>query len=125
MIIALPANEKKENTNICMSYGRCPFYMLYNTETKVTSFIENTAANDAGGAGIKASQSLVDKNVNIVLTQRCGENAAKVLNEASIKIYKTIHEQAIENIKSFEKNELKLLTTIHPGFHSNNQNGND
>ncbi|MCI1208207.1 MAG: NifB/NifX family molybdenum-iron cluster-binding protein [Treponema sp.] len=117
MIIAIPADERNENTTVCMSYGRCPFYMLYDTDKKNSIFLENSAAQDPGGAGIKASQLLVDKNVAVVLTPRCGENAAKVLNQAAVKIYKTVQNSAKDCIKAFEAGKLSLLTTIHPGFH--------
>ena len=118
MIIAIPVDEKNENSKVCVSYGRTPFYMFYNTETKTSEFIDNEAAQASGGAGIKASQMLVDKNVSVVLTIRCGQNAADVLNAANVKIYKTQAETAKENIEAYEKGELKILTDIHPGFHN-------
>lgn len=118
MIIAIPVDENNENTKVCVSYGRTPFYMFYNTETKTTEFVENEAAKASGGAGIQASQMLVDKNINVVLTIRCGQNAADVLNAANIKIYKTNSETAKANVDAFEKGELSELTDIHPGFHN-------
>lgn len=118
MIIAIPVDEKNENSKVCVSYGRTPYYMFYNTETKVTEFIDNEAAQVSGGAGIKASQMLVDKGVNVVLTIRCGQNAADVLNAAKVDIFKTKSEIAKDNIEAFEKGELEPLTDIHPGFHN-------
>ena len=118
MIIAIPVDEKNENSNVCVSYGRTPFYMFYNTETKTLEFIDNEAANASGGAGIKASQMLVDKDVNVVLTIRCGQNAADVLNAANVEIYKTQAETARANIEAFKKGELEPLTDFHPGFHN-------
>ena len=123
MIIAVPSDENNENTTVCMSYGRTPYYMLYNTETQKISFLSNTAKDDPGGAGIKASQLLVDNNVGIVLTQRCGENAAKVLSGADIRIYKTTVQGAKGSIESFERGELSILTNIHAGFHENTDSG--
>ena len=118
MIIAIPVDEKEANTKVCISYGRTPFFMLYNTDTKDSQFLDNSAASAAGGAGIKASQSLVDNKVDVVLTMRCGENAAEVLNGQDIKMYKTEFPTAKENIDAFLKNELSLLNDIHPGFHN-------
>lgn len=118
MIIAIPVDEKDINSKVCVSYGRTPYFMSYNTETKVSEFFDNEAANASGGAGIKASQILVDKGVNAVLTIRCGQNAADVLNAAKVEIYKTNAETANANVKAFEKGELSVLTNIHPGFHN-------
>lgn len=119
MILAVPANEDNENATVCMSYGRTPYYMLYDTETKKTSFLPNQAKDDQGGAGIRASQILLDHKVGAVLTQRCGENAAKVLEGASVKIYKATLPKVKDTITAFEKGELSLLTDIHTGFHGN------
>lgn len=118
MIIAIPVDEKDINSKVCVSYGRTPYYEFYNTETKTAEFIDNEAANASGGAGIQASQMLVDKGVETVLTIRCGQNAADVLNAANIDIYKTNAETANANIEAFEKGELSSLTDIHPGFHN-------
>ena len=56
---------------------------------KEGTFIENSAANSEGGAGIKAAQNVVDSKAEILITPRCGQNAADVLQAADIKIYKT------------------------------------
>ena len=117
MRIAIPVDEQNSDTTVCMSYGRTPFFMIYDTERKETSYLDNSAISAMGGAGIKASQSLVDAGAETVLTIRCGENAAEVLKAAGISLYKTVHKTAMENIEAFSKGELDLLTDIHPGFH--------
>ena len=117
MKIAIPVDEQNLETTVCMSYGRTPFFMIYDTDKKEASYLDNGAISAMGGAGIKASQSLVDAGAEVVLTQRLGENAAEVLNAAGISIYKTLHKKALENVKAFEQNELSVLTEIHAGFH--------
>jgi Uncharacterized conserved protein len=79
------------------------------------------AAESSGGAGIKAAQQLVDAGVSVLLTPRCGENAADVLGASKIKIYKSENITAEENIKKYINNELKLLCEIHPGIHGNGE----
>lgn len=69
-----------------------------------------------GGAGIKAAQLIVDENVQAVLTPRCGENAAQVLQAAGIALYKTNGTSLEENIRSFVQGELLLLDKIHAGL---------
>lgn len=118
MKIAIPADEKNINTVVCPSFGRAPFYMVYDTATKDTSFLVNDAAQSAGGAGIKAAQLLVDSGVEVVITPRYGENAAKVLIDAGVKAYKNIAGSAAENVTAYEKGQLALLEDFHPGFHN-------
>ncbi len=117
MKIAIPIDEKSLEGAVCASFGRTPFFLVYDTEAKKADYLVNDAANAQGGAGIKAAQFLVDAHADAILTVRCGENAAQVLQAAGIKIYKTAKQSAKDNINAFEKNKLEILSEIHPGFH--------
>lgn len=117
MKIAIPVNEKSIKSEVCPSFGRAPYYLIYDSETKVSVCIDNVAAQSAGGAGIKAAQTLVDNGIKIVIAPRYGENAARVLIDAFIIVYKNIAGTAEENIKAYENNQLDILADIHPGFH--------
>jgi predicted Fe-Mo cluster-binding NifX family protein len=71
-----------------------------------------------GGAGIKASQMLVDHGAKAIITYRCGDNAAQVLNAAKIEMYKAQDGSVSENIEKFKSGKLSLLSEIHPGLHN-------
>ncbi|NLM16099.1 MAG: dinitrogenase iron-molybdenum cofactor biosynthesis protein [Candidatus Riflebacteria bacterium] len=118
MRIAMPVNEKKAEGTINPSFGRAPYFLIYNTETKETVFVDNKAMESRGGAGIKAAQTLADNNVEALLVPRLGENAADALNAAEIKIYKTINDSIKDNIEAFAAGKLSLLEEIHEGFHA-------
>lgn len=118
MKIVIPANGESIESGVCQSFGRAPYFMVCNVETKQVIYLENIAANSQGGAGIKAAQSIVDNNVNILITPRCGENAAKVLKAAGIQIFKTINDSIGDNIEAYTNDELQLLEEIHAGFHN-------
>ena len=117
MKIAMPVEEKSMGTSICVSFGRTPYFIIYDTETKESTYLDNSGAASTGGAGIKAAQTLADHGVKALLTPRCGENAAEVLKAAEIEIYKTISTSAEENIHAFIAGTLPLLEEIHAGFH--------
>lgn len=118
MKIAIPVDEKSAQTGVCISFGRTPFFLFYDTETKQSEFFDNSAAASQGGAGIKAAQSLADNRADVLLTPRCGENAANVLKAADIKIYKTAGGSAMENIQAFMDGKLSVLEEIHAGLHN-------
>jgi hypothetical protein len=63
-------DENTDRTNVCISFGRAPFFMLYDSETKNASFIDNNAASSQGGAGIRAAQNIVDSKADALLTPR-------------------------------------------------------
>lgn len=117
MKVAIPVNENNCKEIVSPSFGRAPYYYIYDTMTKSGSFINNIAAQSAGGAGIKAAQLLVDNGVKIVIAPRYGENAAKVLLDANIKVFKNIAGSVEDNIFAYENNKLEFLADIHPGYH--------
>lgn len=117
MKIALPVNQKNIVSDICISFGRTPYLMIYDTLTKERLFFDNAAADSPGGAGIKTAQFVVDQGAQAVLTPRCGENSAQVLKAAGVKLYKTTGDSAAGEIEKFEAGTLAELSDIHPGFH--------
>lgn len=122
MKLGIPVDENNVGTKVCVSFGRAPYFMIYDTDIKESAFVTNTAADSAGGAGIKAAQIIVDNKVDVLLTPRSGENAADVLKEANIKIYKTTFSSAKENIDAYNEGKLAILDEVHSGFHGHGGN---
>jgi predicted Fe-Mo cluster-binding NifX family protein len=118
MKIAMPVEEKSMEGNVCQSFGRTPYFLIYDTDSKEALYLDNSAAASQGGAGIKAAQIIVDNNAVALLTPRCGQNAADVIQIANIEIYKTINESIKDNIEAFNNKKLNLLDEIHVGFHN-------
>lgn len=117
MKIAIPADHRSMDTVVCPSFGRSPYYLIYDREDNEATFIENNAAGSQGGAGIQAAQILVDQKVKAVLTPRCGKNAADVLKAAGIQLYKSRNVSLKENIEAYTTGQLEVLEDIHPGYH--------
>ncbi len=117
MKIAMPTDKKDLGANVCVSFGRAPYFLIYDTDTKESSFLDNTAAASASGAGIKAAQIIVDSGAKALLTPRCGQNAAEVISGADIKIYKTVHTTIKESLDAFAAGKLAILDEIHEGLH--------
>lgn len=117
MKIAIPTDDKSMKTSVCQSFGRTPYFLIYDTDTKESTFLDNSAAASQGGAGIKAAQTIVDSKAGVLLTPRCGENAAEVIHAANIKMYKTINASIMDNIDAYIEGKLTLLAEIHAGFH--------
>jgi len=118
MKIAIPVEDKSLQSKVCISFGRTPYFLIYDTDSKESSFIDNSAVASQGGAGIKAAQAIVDAGAGALITPRCGENAAEVFNAADVKLYKTKNDIVIDNIEAFSNGSLKELTEIHVGFHN-------
>lgn len=118
MKIAVPVEGLGNDTAVSASFGRAAGFLVFDNGEGTTKILSNDAAQSAGGAGIRAAQTVVDSGAMILLTPQCGGNAAKVLLAAGVKLYKTQPDvSASENIKRFLRGELTELSEIHEGFH--------
>lgn len=117
MVIAIPVDDNK--SDVCVSLGRSPYYFIHDTETTTTKYEVNPGATAEGGAGLVSAQFLLDQEIDTLITVRCGQNAADVLNETEIKIYKSLKGPgtAEENLKALLDGTLDLLDHFHAGFH--------
>ena len=122
MKIAIPVDEKTLEAKVCISFGRTSYFLIYDTKTKESIFLDNSAAASTGGAGIQAAQTLADNKADVLITPRCGQNAADVLKAAGIKIYKATVASAKQNIDAFIDGKLPPLEEIHAGFHGHGGN---
>lgn len=113
MKIAIPLDENKQD--VCIVLARAPYFMI--REDGKDSIVENPAAQAQGGAGLQVAQFLVDLNVNVLITVRCGENAAQVFRTAEMKIYKSANKAAKDDLDAAGEGKLKELTEFHGGFH--------
>ena len=118
MKIAIPTDKNSLDAPVADVFGRSAYYLIYDTDNQSAVFVDNTAAASQGGAGIKAAQLVVDQDVAAVLAPRCGENAAKIIQGAGIKLYQTVTGTLQENINAFNAGKLESLQDIHAGFHN-------
>ena len=78
------------------------FFQDEDTET----VMENPAAEAQGGAGIQAAQFLVDQGADVLITVRCGQNAADIFGATRMKIYKSAGETAAKDVERFSCREI-------------------
>ena len=117
MRIAIPVDGKSLEDNVSENFGRANYFLIYNHVSKEADFVNNTAITSQGGAGIKAAQLIIDQGASVLIAPRLGENAAQVLNGASIQLYQSKKGTAQENIDAFGAQGLTPLVEIHGGFH--------
>lgn len=53
-------------------FGRCPYFVIVDSETMEFEVIPNTASGSVGGAGIQAAQMVASGGVQAVLTGSVG-----------------------------------------------------
>ncbi len=115
--IAVPAEGKTMESEVCQSFGRTYYFVVVDSETSEFTVIDNEAASSEGGAGIKAAQAVADSGAGVVITFHCGKNAADVLKAANIKIMKAIPGTIADVVQKYKAGELNELSEIHAGYH--------
>ena len=112
MKIGLPSEGETINNYFAANFGRCPFFIIFDTLTnKIITAYPNNAQNAAGGAGIQAAQSLINDQVDTVIVPQIGPNAWNVLKNANIKIYTGIPGTVQENINAILSGKLEETRT--------------
>jgi predicted Fe-Mo cluster-binding NifX family protein len=87
-------------------FGRCPYFIIAETETKEFEAMDNASAMAAGGAGISAAQTIANKGVQAVLTGHCGPNAHQVLSAAGIQIITGVSGKVRDAIDAFRSGKF-------------------
>ena len=115
MRIAIPVLENQ--TEVSPSFGRAPYFLLFDPQSGQQQLVQNPAANAENGAGPQAAQLLIDWQVTTLITPRCGQNAADLLTEAELEILRAQGANAQENLQLYQQHKLAALTSFHAGFH--------
>ena len=110
MKICVSANAGSLDAKIEARFGRCPFFVIVNSETMDYEAVSNTAVNAMGGAGIHAAQTIVDKDIAVVLTGNIGPNAYRVLSAAGIRMVTGVSGTVRHAVEQYQEGILSETT---------------
>jgi predicted Fe-Mo cluster-binding NifX family protein len=117
MIIVISSQGNDLQSKPSLRFGRAPIFIIYNLETNAWEAIDNQAVSQSGGAGVAASQTLIDKKATVALSGSFGPNAQRALTSAGIKMlsfddsFNTIQD-VIEGYKNDALNEVSSRGTF-------------
>ncbi|TET71947.1 dinitrogenase iron-molybdenum cofactor biosynthesis protein, partial [Candidatus Bathyarchaeota archaeon] len=86
MRIAVSSTGGSIDSTLSPRFGRCPYYVIVDTETMAHEAVPNASMDAPSGAGIAAAQTIAQRGVKAVLTGRLGPNATQVLSQAGIEM---------------------------------------
>ncbi|NOQ37996.1 hypothetical protein GQ472_03830 [archaeon] len=90
MKIAVSSTGKDLDSDVSSVFGRCPYFIIAEIEDeKIKAFeaVENTSADQTGGAGISAAKIVAEKDVNALISENVGPRALDVFRQFNIEIY--------------------------------------
>lgn len=106
MIICIASSETTSDGVISPIFGRCPYYIFYDTEKDSYEALSNPSVTMGGGAGIQAAQFVVNKGAKTVISGNIGPNSAGVLQSAGIEMITGITGLVKDAVAKFKSNEL-------------------
>jgi predicted Fe-Mo cluster-binding NifX family protein len=110
--IAVSAVTESLDAQIDPRFGRCPCFVIVDSETMGFEAIPNTSQSAPSGAGIQAAQTIANKGVKLLLTGRVGPNAFQVLSSAGVEIITSVSGTVREAIERFKTGQLRDTTTL-------------
>ena len=117
MKLCITSTGTSLDSNVDHRFGRCPYFIMYDTDSDTFESIENASREAMGGAGIQAGQLIASKNAGAVITGNFGPNAFRVLQAAKIKMYSGVSGTVREAIEKYKSGQLTETSAPDVGSH--------
>ena len=111
MKICVTATTSSLDAQIDPRFGRCPYFVIVDSETMKFEAIPNLSQNASSGAGIQAAQAVSSRGVKVLITGNVGPNAFQALSTAGIKIVTGAFGTVKEVIERYKRGKLKETST--------------
>ena len=106
MKIAVTATGPTLDDQVDARFGRCPCFLIVNSESLDFEAVENPNLALGGGAGIQSAQMMSEKGVEVVLTGNCGPNAFRTFGAAGIQVIVGVSGTARQAVEAFGAGRL-------------------
>ncbi len=117
MKIAISAAGATPEAEVDPRFGRCPQFIVADTDTGVFETLENPGLMASGGAGIAAAQMIAGQGVNAMLTGNCGPNAYGVLSAAGIEVVTGVSGKIADAVAAYQKGDLRASPQANVSDH--------
>jgi len=114
MKICITADGNNLESNVDPRFGRCAWFIFYDTLSDKFEALANTNAEGMGGVGIQNGQLMAEKGAEVIITGNLGPNAANVLQQAGIKAITGVNGKVKDAVEGFKKGTLKTDSAVTP-----------
>ncbi|MBT3289289.1 MAG: NifB/NifX family molybdenum-iron cluster-binding protein [Victivallales bacterium] len=118
MKIAVTAQGQSLDDQVDPRFGRCPCFLVVETEEGTFQAVENPNAALGGGAGIQSAQLLAKHNLKAVLTGNCGPNAYRTLEAGGIQVIVGVNGTVRQAVEQFKSGALSPVSGPNVASHS-------
>lgn len=117
MKIAVTAQQPLLDAELDPRFGRCPYFLIVDTDNFDFEAVENPNMMLGGGAGIQSAQLMADKGVKCVLTGNCGPNAYQTLSAVGIEVIVGCSGVVRDVVEQFKANRLQAADAPNVASH--------
>lgn len=107
MKVAVSADKKDLDAPINPRFGRCPLFIIVDTDDMSFEAVDNENIALSGGAGIQTAQFLASQGAEVVITGNAGPNAVRTLAAAGIEVLTDRTGTVRQAVDDFKKSGLK------------------
>jgi len=86
MKIAITSSGNTLESKLDQRFGRCSFFVIYDTETKGMEFIPNPNKDAQEGAGPASVQLIASRNVNKIISGEFGIKIKPLIDSLKIQM---------------------------------------
>jgi predicted Fe-Mo cluster-binding NifX family protein len=123
MKVAVTANGVDLNAPISPVFGRCPTYILVDTETMHVEAMVNSGKRSLRGAGFDAPELIAERGAQAVVTGSVGPNAFRVLQDLGVPVYLYKRGTVREAIDAYQAGQLQPAEGANVPTHSGETRG--
>ena len=91
MKVAVSSSGTDLDSQIDPRFGRCAYFIIYDTDNMNFEALDNDSMGLGRGAGIQSAQFIADRGATAVLTGNCGPNAVQTLPAAGVPLFVPWH----------------------------------
>lgn len=86
MKVAITSTGNSPDSTLDPRFGRCAYFVIYDTESKSTEFIPNSALEAEEGAGPKAVQLVASREAKKIVSGEFGMKIKPLLDSLKIQM---------------------------------------
>ena len=105
MKICVTASGKTMEASVDPRFGRCAYFLIYDTETKNLEAFDNPGNVQSSGAGVKAAEFIASKEFDVLITGNLGPNAVDIMSNLNFKSHFGVEGTVGSVINDYLKNE--------------------
>lgn len=86
MKIAITATGNSLESTIDQRFGRCAYFVFYDTESKAVDFVSNPNKENQGGVGPASVQLVTSRNVSKVISGEFGIKVKPLFDNLNVQM---------------------------------------